>query len=187
MPSVEQALRSCTKCPELVHNRTNVVIGEGPIPCNMVCLGEAPGAREDALGIPFVGPSGRLLRQELSRIGVTTHILNMVKCRPPENRDPTPEEIENCSHFLKLQLRAVKPKVILALGRYSIAYVTGQVASTIRVTKYAGAVVDTAGIKAVCTFHPAFILRNHGTDIEELFRKHIKKAANLAMGQKETT
>lgn len=176
-----ETIRRCAACPGL-KDRMNAVVGEGPVPCRYVLLGEAPGADEDATGRPFVGASGKLLRGALKRADLipgTYHILNVLKCRPPENRDPTQEEIANCRTFLKLQLAAIKPKAILALGRYAQAYFTGEAPQKLKVTENAGRVATWNGIKVVLTFHPAYIQRNRNTPIEEAFRGHLKQFKQL--------
>jgi len=184
----EDAVANCTLCPELVKSRTQVVLGDGPIPCNLVFLGEAPGKSEDKQGIPFVGTSGQHLRSIAHLVKLKEkqyHILNLVKCRPPDNRDPSPEEIVNCCAFLVNQLQSVKPKVILALGRYAQAFVLNAPANTIKVIENAGNVVDVrypllTQIKAVLTYHPAFVLRHRNGDIDKAFRMHVRKAGKLA-------
>lgn len=189
-------IRACTRCEELAATRTQVVLGEGPIPCPIVFLGEAPGAKEDELGKPFVGASGAILRAKAFKAGLREgdyHILNTLKCRPPDNRDPTVEEMNNCKEFLILQLQAVKPKVIVALGKYAQAFLLRTNPTVLRVTKNAGKVVqydteDHLGmtwkglpdIKLLMSFHPAYVMRNRGTDIDRAFVGHLKLARKLA-------
>jgi uracil-DNA glycosylase family 4 len=180
-------IKNCTLCSELAETRKNVVIGEGPIPCNILFLGEAPGEKEDESGRPFVGQSGKL-QEALSasmglKRGVDYHILNILKCRPPENRDPKPEEIENCRKFLEAQIRSIKPKVIVAFGRFAQAFVLGLPASKIQATKRVGEVVDFMGAKVVLTYHPAFVTRCHIPEVRTAFIRHLRKAKKLCAVQ----
>jgi uracil-DNA glycosylase len=114
---------ACTKC-ELHRSRKNAVPGEGPVHAEIMLIGEGPGAREDEQGRPFVGPSGKFLDQLLEQAGVTradVWITNVVKCRPPGNRDPLPDEVETCtSNYLQHQIRIVNPSIIVTLGRFSM-------------------------------------------------------------------
>ncbi len=118
---IEEEIRRCKRCP-LHLNRTNAVPGEGNPKARIVFIGEAPGRNEDLQGRPFVGAAGKLLTELLERIGLTREdvfITNVVKCRPPNNRDPKPEEISACLPFLERQLRIIDPDIIVALGRHS--------------------------------------------------------------------
>jgi len=180
-------IKRCKKCKELVENRTQVVIGEGPIPCSILFLGEAPGKREDAKGTPFCGVSGDMLEAAAFKAGLKRkqhyHILNILKCRPPENRDPTKCEIENCRPFLLKQIDAVKPKVIMAFGRYAQSFVLGVPPSDIRVLRNAGKVVQLTNAHAVLSYHPAYVLRNRGNDIAKAFDKHFLLARKIVKGK----
>ncbi len=118
-----EEIADCPAC-ELARTRTQTVPGVGPAPAEVMCIGEAPGAREDEQGLPFVGPAGRFLDQLLGGIGLsreTVHIANVVKCRPPGNRDPQPEEIAACNPFLERQIALVDPLLIVTLGRFSMS------------------------------------------------------------------
>ena len=118
-----EEIADCPNCA-LARTRTQTVPGSGPAPAEVMCIGEAPGAREDERGLPFVGPAGRLLDELLGGIGLsreTVHIANVVKCRPPQNRDPAPEEIAACKPFLERQIEIVDPLLIVTLGRFSMA------------------------------------------------------------------
>lgn len=190
MKLVDQ-IRSCTKCPELVANRKNVVVGEGPIPCNAVFLGEAPGREEDATGIPFNGRSGDILNSCAFQVGLKRgsnfHILNILKCRPPENRDPKISEQQNCQPFLEKQLLAVKPKVILAMGRYAMAFVLSETPAKVPVLKNVGKVVRyNNDIVAVLTYHPAFLSRNQHPEIRKAFIKHLQLVHDISAGKVDT-
>lgn len=119
--SVYESISRCTSCV-LSQNRTNTVPGEGSSNSKIVFIGEAPGAKEDKLGRPFVGPSGKLLDKLLNSINLSRndiYITNLVKCRPPNNRDPLPEEISSCRKFLDIQLNLINPRLIVSLGRHS--------------------------------------------------------------------
>lgn len=116
-------VRSCQACT-LARTRTNAVPGEGPLDAEVMCIGEAPGQNEDRQGRPFVGAAGKFLEECIARAGFEreqVYICNVLKCRPPNNRDPLPSEIEACSPFLEEQMRLVNPLVIVTLGRYSMA------------------------------------------------------------------
>ncbi len=118
-----QEIADCPNCP-LARTRTQTVPGAGPASARLMFIGEGPGAREDEQGLPFVGPAGRFLDELLASIGLsreTVYICNVVKCRPPGNRDPEPEEIAECRPFLDRQIEIVDPKVIATLGRVSMA------------------------------------------------------------------
>ena len=122
---LDEAVRTCTRCP-LAETRTNAVPGKGPVPARVLFIGEAPGKSEDLKGAPFVGRAGTILDGLLAEIGLArdeVFITNIVKCRPPKNRDPTPEEIEACRHYLDDQLSLIRPKVIIPLGRFAMRWV----------------------------------------------------------------
>ena len=153
------SINNCMKC-SLGKNRKNFVFGMGNPDSNIVFVGEAPGKEEDRQGLPFVGRSGKLLDKILAAINLTrddVYILNVLKCRPPENRDPSREEIELCEQYLKEQLRIIKPKLIVALGRIS--------AMTLLKTKTSlsdlrNSIHKYEDIDFLVTYHPAALLRN---------------------------
>ena len=179
----KEQVTGCARCPELVANRTNVVIGTGAIPCDILFLGEAPGEDEDREGVPFIGRAGQLLRIILQTLKIDLgkcHILNVLKCRPPSNRDPRVVELENCRTFLEHQIKVTKPKVIVAMGRYAQAFVSGKSPSSVRVMKSVGDLVYYNKIPAVLTFHPSYLSRDRRPEIERAFRMHLKKAKKLA-------
>ena len=125
-PGLVELYEEIADCPAcgLARTRTQTVPGSGPAPAEVMCIGEAPGAREDEQGLPFVGAAGRFLDELLGDIGMsreTVHIANVVKCRPPGNRDPQPEEIAACQPFLDRQIALVDPLLIVTLGRFSMA------------------------------------------------------------------
>jgi DNA polymerase len=114
--------RSCTRCPQLAATRTQVVFGAGNADADLMFVGEAPGAREDERGLPFVGAAGRMLEELLASVGLVrddVFIANVLKCRPPGNRDPAPIEISNCQDYLFRQVELIRPKVICTLGNFS--------------------------------------------------------------------
>jgi uracil-DNA glycosylase family 4 len=121
---IDSEIRGCQLCP-LAATRTHAVPGEGPVPAEMMFIGEGPGYREDRQGRPFVGPAGEFLNAVLSEVGVdrgAIYITNVVKCRPPQNRDPAPLEVQTCvTHYLRRQIELVDPCLIVTLGRYSLA------------------------------------------------------------------
>jgi uracil-DNA glycosylase len=122
LKAVWEAARVCTRCPELAAERTKVVFGAGNADADLMFIGEAPGANEDRLGLPFVGQAGKLLESLLGEIGLTRDevwICNTLKCRPPGNRDPLPGELENCRPYLERQLSLIRPKVVCTLGNFA--------------------------------------------------------------------
>ncbi len=153
-------IASCTRC-RLHESRTKFVFGAGHPGADMLFIGEGPGAEEDRQGLPFVGRSGQLLTKIIASIGFTReeiYIANMVKCRPPGNRDPRPEEIEECNGYLLTQLELIKPKVIVTLGRFSAGYFHGSPGAAMRDLR--GQIGEFHGVKVVSTYHPAALLRN---------------------------
>lgn len=151
-------MRQCNKCP-LHKGRKNLVIGQGPETAEVMFIGEAPGAQEDARGVPFVGPAGKLLDRMLAAVGLKrdqVYITNIVKCRPPQNRDPLPEEATSCRPFLEGQVRAINPKVICALGRPAAQAL---LATKAPISALRGNWHSFGEIKLLPTFHPAFLLR----------------------------
>ena len=169
-------VRSCTLCPELVANRTQPVVGEGPVPCSIVFVGEAPGRNEDARGIPFCGLTGTILETSARIVGlqrkVDYHILNVLKCRPPENRNPHESELINCSPFLTQQLAAIQPKVVIALGKYAQAFFLQRAPSLVRVVRNMGKILETTGPYVIMSCHPRFT--SQSPDILRAFRTHIR-------------
>lgn len=165
MPDTWEALEhDCLSCREcsLWETRTNVVFGVGSRRAEVLFIGEGPGANEDAQGEPFVGRAGHLLDDMLEIIGLQredVYIANIVKCRPPENRDPAPEEVAACLDYLREQTRILAPKIIVCLGRISATRI---IDPGFKVTKQHGQWVEKGGIHMMGTFHPAALLRNPG-------------------------
>jgi len=151
----------CTACV-LSETRTNVVFGAGSARSGIVVIGEAPGANEDAQGLPFVGRSGQLLDQLLAATGIAradVYICNVVKCRPPGNRDPRPEEATTCAPFLRAQLEILRPRVLCALGLHATRWL---LPGKEPMAKLRGRVLEYRAIPTIATYHPAAILRSPG-------------------------
>ena len=160
LDSIAKKISACQNCI-LAKTRKNVVPGEGvPNPAVLV-IGEGPGADEDAQGRPFVGKAGQLLDKMLAAINLNRtkncFIANIVKCRPPMNRDPSPEECAACSSFLQAQIHVLKPKMILAVGRIALQKLLD---TSIGITKMHGKILDYNGIPFMATFHPSALLRD---------------------------
>lgn len=159
LDEIEDVVRNCRLC-SLCETRKNVVFGKGNNRAKLVFVGEAPGADEDLQGEPFVGKAGQKLTQIITAMGLSrdeVYIANVLKCRPPNNRNPLPHEIELCEPYLIAQLEIIKPKVICALGTFAAQTLlkTEQPISKLR-----GRFHTYHGIKLMPTYHPAFILRN---------------------------
>jgi len=164
MIEVYRQARVCTRCPELAATRTQVVFGSGNADAELMFIGEAPGAEEDRQGLPFVGRSGQLLEKLLGEIGLTrkdVFIANTIKCRPPGNRDPKPDEIRNCNPYLVSQVELIRPSVIATLGNFATKLV---LQTTEGITRLRGkARRQTFGsreVDVVPMFHPAAALRD---------------------------
>jgi uracil-DNA glycosylase family 4 len=157
--AVRQELGECTRC-KLAGGRTNLVFGTGNPEAELVFVGEGPGADEDLQGEPFVGKAGQLLTRMIEAMGYRreqVYIANVVKCRPPGNRNPEPDEIEPCEPFLRRQLEAVGPKVIVALGKFAAQTL---LRSTVPITRLRGTWSTYQGVRLMPTFHPAYLLRS---------------------------
>lgn len=150
----------CKRCG-LSKGRTNIVFGEGNPDANLMFIGEAPGREEDLQARPFVGDAGMLLTRLIERMGFKredVYIANIVKCRPPMNRDPDKAEIEICRVFVERQIEIINPKVIMSLGRISAQTLIGSYG--LKITSIRGNFFDYKGIPLMPTFHPAYLLRN---------------------------
>lgn len=153
-------LLGCTDC-RLSETRTNVVAGAGNPNADVIFIGEGPGQQEDEQGLPFVGRSGQLLEQLLGEIGLNrddVYIANVVKCRPPKNRDPRPDEIDACKGYLRSQLELIQPKVAVTLGNFSSKLL---LRTDTGITKLRGQAYEWWGRLLVPTFHPAAALRGN--------------------------
>ena len=158
-PELRNCVANCTRC-ELSTSRTNTVFGVGNPDADWLIIGEAPGAEEDRRGEPFVGRAGQLLDQMLLAIGQSrdeVFIANILKCRPPNNRDPKPAEAAACREYLERQIELVRPKIILAVGRIAAQNL---LASDDPVGRMRGRPHDLGGIPLVVTYHPAYLLRS---------------------------
>ena len=158
-PTLTKAVYSCDKC-RLCQTRTNVVLGEGDLHAPLMFIGEGPGQQEDLSGRPFVGPAGQLLDKMLAAIGLTreqVYICNIVKCRPPSNRVPEPDERAACMGYLREQVALVRPKIIVCLGRIAAQKL---ISPDFRVTSQHGQFIEKGGILFMGTFHPSALLRN---------------------------
>jgi DNA polymerase len=153
---------SCTKC-SLSRTRTQVVFSDGNPEARLMVVGEAPGAREDETGLAFVGPAGKLLDLLLASVDLSretsAYICNVLKCRPPGNRNPLPEEIEACTPYLRRQIDLIRPEALLAVGTFAAQFLTGKDSA---LGKLRGEVYSYHGVPAVVTYHPAALLRNSG-------------------------
>lgn len=153
-----EILRS--ECCQLCRSRTNLVFGTGNPNAKLIFVGEAPGEEEDLQGFPFVGRAGQLLTKIIESIGLKrkdVYICNILKCRPPDNRDPFPTEILACEEYLMRQLEIIKPKIICALGKFAAQTL---LKSQTPITQLRGKFYDYCGVKLIPTFHPAYLLRN---------------------------
>lgn len=157
---LKEEVVACTRCSELASTRTQTVFGVGNSKSRLCFLGEAPGADEDRTGIPFVGRGGQLLTKILEACRLKRediYILNMLKCRPPGNRNPLPNELTNCRGFLERQLDLIRPEFICCLGAVASQNLLG---TTVAIGKLRGKFHSFRGAKVVCTYHPAFLLRS---------------------------
>lgn len=160
LDELEIKCKNCTKC-DLCEGRTNLVFGVGKKDADIMLIGEGPGENEDLQGQPFVGRSGQLLDKFLASIDLSrdknVYIANMVKCRPPKNRDPKPEEQDMCINWLREQFKIIKPKIIVCVGRISAQRLIDK---NFKVTQQHGQFIDKNGTLFMGTYHPAAILRN---------------------------
>ena len=161
MDEVTAAIQKCRKCP-LHETRKNVVPGEGSLDSPVVFVGEAPGADEDVSGRPFVGRAGKLLDEILKAVSLSRsdiYITNIVKCRPPNNRDPIADEMNKCSAYLFSQLQIINPQVIVTLGRVPLIYLLDK--KGLKITKMRGKKIEYKnGVDIFPMFHPSYLLRN---------------------------
>ena len=157
---IKQAVPACTACG-LHRTRTQTVFGVGDENADWMLIGEAPGAEEDRIGEPFVGQAGRLLDNMLAAVGLrrgdNVYIANVLKCRPPGNRTPEPEEVAKCTPFLKQQIALIRPKLIVAMGRFAAQTLLATDAS---ISSLRGRVYKYEGVPLIVTYHPAYLLRN---------------------------
>ncbi|MDQ3950137.1 MAG: uracil-DNA glycosylase, partial [Gemmatimonadota bacterium] len=184
LDEITRAVHACTRCP-LYATATNAVPGEGPGQADVMVIGEAPGANEDATGRPFVGAAGQLLTKILAAVNLRREdvfICNVMKHRPPGNRNPTPDEVAACRPYLVRQIELLRPKVILALGTFAAQTL---LATKLSIGKLRGQVHRYHGVPLIVTYHPAALLRNPGwkrptwQDVQ-LARRVLDRAAGSA-------
>lgn len=179
LPETRQVLGECTRC-KLHPHRTQIVFGVGDPQADLVFVGEAPGADEDAQGEPFVGRAGQLLTRMIEAMGLSrqeVYICNVLKCRPPNNRTPESDEIASCEPFLIAQLKAIKPRLICALGGIAVSAL---LKTKTPLSRLRGTFHDYQGIPLLVTYHPAYLLRNPNEkksawqDLQLLQREYVR-------------
>ncbi len=159
LDDIRYELGDCQRCG-LAPSRTNIVFGAGSPNARLMFVGEAPGSEEDRQGLPFVGRAGQLLTKIIESIGFRredVYICNVLKCRPPENRNPEAVEVETCSPFLKQQLEAIQPEIVCCMGTFAAQTMLGM---KIPISKLRGRFHNIDGVRFIATFHPAYLLRN---------------------------
>lgn len=169
---LEKSCLNCTKC-KLCNNRHNVVIGTGNKNAKIMFIGEGPGADEDIQGIPFVGRAGKLMDKAFQGVGIKreeVYIANIVKCRPPNNRNPEYEEADACKEYLESQIKLVNPEIIVLMGSVALKNILGK---EYGITSSRGKWFEKEGIKYMPTFHPAALLRDETKKID--FWNDLKK------------
>ncbi len=172
LDQIRTDLGDCHRC-RLSQGRKTIVFGQGNPRAQLVFVGEGPGADEDQQGLPFVGRAGKLLNKMIESVGMKreeVYICNIVKCRPPGNRTPLPDEIETCSPFLFRQIETIRPRLVCCLGAPAVRTLLGVKEG---ITKIRGSFYDFAGAKALATVHPAYILRNPRE--EKILREDFEK------------
>lgn len=158
---LEAQCRACVKCP-LHETRTNCVFGVGNREADLLFVGEAPGEKEDLSGVPFVGAAGKLLDKYLETVDIDrerVYIANILKCRPPKNRDPLPSEQDCCIDYLRWQVRLIQPKIIVCLGRIAAMRL---IDPAYKISKEHGTIVEKGGYTLTAVYHPAALLRDPG-------------------------
>ncbi len=177
LEKLKEKCASCHGC-ELYKTRTNLVFGCGNEKADLMFVGEAPGEREDATGIPFVGAAGQLLDKYLAAVGIKrdeVYIANILKCRPPHNRDPLPEEADACIGYLREQVKLIHPKIIVCLGRISASRL---IKPDFKITREHGIIVKKGAFAMTAVYHPAALLRDP-TKKEDMLRDMKKIKAFL--------
>jgi uracil-DNA glycosylase family 4 len=160
LAEVRADIGDCTRCKLHGLGRSQIVFGVGNPEADLMFVGEAPGADEDIQGVPFVGRAGQLLTKIIEAIGMKredVYIANVIKCRPPQNRNPEPDEVETCEPFLFRQIDIIRPKVIVALGKFGAQTLLRTLEP---ISRLRGRVFEYRGAKLIPTFHPAYLLRN---------------------------
>lgn len=177
MEDLQNVILNCKSC-KLCNNRTNIVFGCGDINADIMFIGEGPGADEDEQGIPFVGKAGKLMNNAFDIVGINrekVYIANIVKCRPPNNRDPQDDEIRACINYLRNQVMIIKPKIIVLLGRIALQNILGK---EHKITSSRGKWIEKKGILYMPTWHPAALLRDETKKID--FINDLKEVMNKA-------
>lgn len=172
---LENSIIDCRKC-KLCTNRRNIVFGEGNKNAKIMFIGEGPGADEDTQGMPFVGKAGKLMDEAFKGIGINrqdVYIANIVKCRPPSNRDPQEDEVNACLNYLRNQVILIKPQIIVLLGRIALKNILG---NDYNISTSRGKWIEKKGIMYMPTWHPAALLRDENKKIE--FWKDLKEVYN---------
>ncbi len=162
LEEISEEIGDCVRC-KLCHGRTHIVFGVGNPKADLMFVGEAPGADEDAQGEPFVGKAGQLLTRIIEAIDLTrsqVYIANILKCRPPGNRDPEPDEVAICENFLFQQIQVIRPKIIVALGRYAAQTL---LRTETPISRMRGKFFQFSDSLLMPTFHPSYLLRNFGS------------------------
>ncbi len=162
LESIQASIGNCKRCG-LCRERTTIVFGAGNAKAKLMFIGEGPGEEEDRQGLPFVGPAGQLLTKIIEAMGLKrddVYIANIVKCRPPQNRNPFPNEIENCTPFLKAQIDFVKPKLIVALGLTAAKFLTTKDTTMSNLRGKMQTLAWDSNIALLPTYHPSYLLRN---------------------------
>jgi uracil-DNA glycosylase len=160
LQAIRDDIGDCTRCPLAFQGRHTIVFADGDPNARLMFIGEGPGADEDAQGLPFVGRAGQLLNNMIAAMGLKrseVYIANIVKCRPPQNRTPEPEEANTCTQFLFRQIDVVRPEVIVALGATAATYLLGSKSPLARLR---GRLHEARGSKLIVTYHPAYLLRD---------------------------
>jgi DNA polymerase len=177
LKAIRDELGDCTRCKLHGQGRKQIVFGVGNPAADIMFVGEAPGADEDTQGVPFVGRAGQLLTKMIEAMGLSrdeVYIANVLKCRPPSNRDPQPDEVESCEPFLFQQIATVQPKVVIALGAFAARTL---LKTQDPISRLRGRIYDYRGAQLIPTFHPSFLLRSPGYKREAW--EDLKKALGL--------
>jgi DNA polymerase len=180
-----EQVSACTRCKALASTRTQTVFGVGPLDAELCFVGEAPGRQEDEQGVPFVGDAGQLLNRIIAACGLKreeVYICNILRCRPPGNRKPEPEEAKNCNEYLERQLELVGPKFICCLGGTATTYLLG---TTVGITRLRGKWREYRGIPVMPTFHPSALLHDPSkkADVWEDMKKLLARMGRPVPGR----
>jgi DNA polymerase len=165
LAAIRELIGDCQRC-KLSKGRKSIVFGQGNPRAKLMFVGEAPGADEDEQGLAFVGKAGQLLTKIIEAIGLKREdvfIANVIKCRPPQNRNPEPDEIESCQPFLERQIQAIRPRVLVGLGKFGAHWL---LKTAEPITRLRGRLGSYGDIKVMPTYHPAYLLRNPGAKKE---------------------